>query len=222
MAHIQNDSATERRVVRGWEGGSRKTGKSRVQLWRDVRNDHFGRSALLLEQVERLGLPSTPLKLTEKRADRWRERWGHEQTEIDALAALNPAELRRLARAAVEPFHDPTLAQRNHALAERWRPAAQGRLDSHPDAIPAKRRIDDAHKELEEATASFNEATASFIKKVEDAVNSLPKIIRERSFSPRKPYLNGSVAPDPLFTTSDDYLEATQKLLSAKRQYDEP
>jgi predicted DNA-binding transcriptional regulator AlpA len=41
MAHIQNASATERRIVRGWEGASRKTGKSRVQLWRDVRNGHF-------------------------------------------------------------------------------------------------------------------------------------------------------------------------------------
>lgn len=99
---------------------------------------------------------------------------------------------------------------------------AQPRKDARQSPRRDKRRIDDAHKELEEATASFNEATASFNKKVEDAVNSLPKIIRERSFSPRKPYLNGSVAPDPLFTTSDDYLEATQKLLSAKRQYDEP
>jgi predicted DNA-binding transcriptional regulator AlpA len=41
MTHTQNASATERRIVRGWEGASRKTRKSRVQLWRDVRDDRF-------------------------------------------------------------------------------------------------------------------------------------------------------------------------------------
>ncbi len=52
--------------------------------------------ALTLEQVRRLDLPSTPLKATEHRGDKWRAVMQHEQTEIDALAALNPeAELRR-------------------------------------------------------------------------------------------------------------------------------
>ena len=45
--------------------------------------------ALSYDQVTRLDLPSTPLKETEKRGDKWREVWNHEQTEIDALAALN-------------------------------------------------------------------------------------------------------------------------------------
>ena len=47
--------------------------------------------ALTEEQVHALDLPSTPLKETEKRADRWREAHGGlEQTEIDALATLRP------------------------------------------------------------------------------------------------------------------------------------
>ena len=37
--------------------------------------------ALTVEQVGELGLPSTPLKETEKRASRWREAFGVEQTE---------------------------------------------------------------------------------------------------------------------------------------------
>ena len=43
------------------------------------------RVALTLDQVRELNLPSTPLKTTEKRADKWRARMEHEQTEIDAL-----------------------------------------------------------------------------------------------------------------------------------------
>jgi hypothetical protein len=42
--------------------------------------------ALTVEQVRNLGLPSTPLKDTERRADRWRQAFGVGQTEIDALA----------------------------------------------------------------------------------------------------------------------------------------
>jgi predicted DNA-binding transcriptional regulator AlpA len=42
---MSNDSSAPpkpgRKIVRGWEGAKRKTGKSRVQLWRDVRDNHF-------------------------------------------------------------------------------------------------------------------------------------------------------------------------------------
>ena len=50
--------------------------------------------ALNPEQVAALELPSTPLKESEKRGDRWREAFGIEQTEIDAL----PPYARRAAR----------------------------------------------------------------------------------------------------------------------------
>jgi hypothetical protein len=67
---------------------------------------------LTVEQVRSFQLPSTPLKETEKRADKWREVMGYEQVEIDSLAALRPAELRAIALEAVTPFHDRTLAER--------------------------------------------------------------------------------------------------------------
>jgi hypothetical protein len=73
--------------------------------------------ALNFDQVSSLGLPSTPLKETEKRGDRWREVWNHEQTEIDALATLNPAALRGIAEDFIRPFFDPTLAERTEAAA---------------------------------------------------------------------------------------------------------
>jgi DNA topoisomerase VI subunit B len=166
------------------------------------------RVALLPDQVKRLDLPSTPLKLTEKRADRWRERWGHEQTEIDALAALMPDELDRIARAALAPFHDPTLDQRNDARAERWRRAAQRRLGRDPHAAAARRRIEQAHKALERAIASFNNDVAS-------AIDTLPDIIPAYRFAPHRPRLGGTAA-EPLFTTRDDYAVAARKLIASK------
>jgi hypothetical protein len=68
--------------------------------------------ALTLGQVRRLELPSTPLKETELRGDHWRAVMHHEQTEIDALAALRPQALRRIALDAIKPFYDGTLQER--------------------------------------------------------------------------------------------------------------
>ena len=84
------------------------------------------RAGLTLDQVKgRVGLPGTPLKPTERRADRWREAMGHEQTELDAIATLQPAVLRRIAVDMVEAVTDPTLADRvgRRGLTGRSRPS---------------------------------------------------------------------------------------------------
>ena len=65
--------------------------------------------ALNPDQVRDLGLPSTPLKETEKRGDRWREAFGIEQTEIDALATLRPDVLREIIERAFDPYLDRDL-----------------------------------------------------------------------------------------------------------------
>src|SRR5262249_41039569 len=74
--------------------------------------------ALTLEQVRDLNLPSSPFKVTEKRAAKWREAMQqHEQTEIDAMVALHPDALREAVYRAIGPFYDSTL-KRRVALAE--------------------------------------------------------------------------------------------------------
>ena len=70
------------------------------------------RCALTADQVRQLGLPSTPMKETERRADKWRDRFGVEQTEIDALATLRPQELTKIVKAAIAPYWDKTLHAR--------------------------------------------------------------------------------------------------------------
>jgi hypothetical protein len=89
--------------------------------------------ALTVDQVRDLGLPSTPLKETEKRGDRWRDAFGIEQTEIDALATLRPDILRRIVRDALAPFYDDTLYRRVRAAHDEWQVEAQHVLDEHID-----------------------------------------------------------------------------------------
>lgn len=85
--------------------------------------------ALTVQQVRELGLPSTPLKSTERRAGRWREAFGVEQTEIDALATLRPGVLQELVTTAIEPYFDRSLAGRVNAYRLAWESKAQQWID---------------------------------------------------------------------------------------------
>ena len=88
------------------------------------------RVALLPAQVREYDLPSTPLKATEKRADPWREATGIEQTEIDALASLQPELLRQVAEDAIAPFYDRSLDRRVSEARRRWLDLAQRAVEA--------------------------------------------------------------------------------------------
>lgn len=94
--------------------------------------------ALTVEQVHEFGLPSTPLKETEKRAGGWRERYGVEQTEIDALATLRPDLLRSIVRQAVAPYYDATFYSRTQEAVRRAVDAAQERFEESLRETPVK------------------------------------------------------------------------------------
>jgi DNA repair ATPase RecN len=88
------------------------------------------RVGLIPGQVREYGLPSTPLKDTEKRADKWQSAMGVAQTEIDALAALQPQLLEELAVAAVSEFYDDTLEDRVQQARDEWEEEAQAIVDA--------------------------------------------------------------------------------------------
>jgi len=112
--------------------------------------------ALTVQQVRDLGLPSTPLKETERRADAWREAFGIEQTEIDALATLRPRDLEMIVVAAMERYYDATLARRVLAAQSAWEEEAQEAIEQQIDgaALYAIRqraavRLDELREEVE-------------------------------------------------------------------------
>ena len=87
-------------------------------------------ACLVPEQVREYGLPSTPLKATERRGDRWREAMGVEQTEIDALASLRPDLLKKIAQEALAPFFDSSLEARVTRARQAWLDEAQQVVES--------------------------------------------------------------------------------------------
>ena len=64
------------------------------------------------EQCIEYRLPRTPIKTTEPRAARFEERFGAGATELDALQALHPGELRRILEGELDRYYDHTLSNR--------------------------------------------------------------------------------------------------------------
>jgi hypothetical protein len=163
--------------------------------------------ALTLEQVRRLELPSTPLKETERRGDRWRAVMQHEQTEIDALAALRPGDLRLIALDAIEPFYDGTLEARVDEAESLWHQEAEELLTNRPGYQSAVGDIRAALRAVHEEVDAFDgaqEAAREAFQGVQLPPVNLPEPIIE------------ATAPRPLFTTGDDYVTACRRLIDHK------
>ena len=132
--------------------------------------------ALTVEQVRELQLPSTPLKETEKRADKWREAYGVEQTEIDALATLRPRDLERIVEAAIEPYFDASLRNRVEAARSDWEKAAQEALEEQVDRAALDAIRERAVGKLEEIRAEL-ESINNLLRMAADDVVGLPEAV---------------------------------------------
>jgi len=64
------------------------------------------------EQCKQYQLPRTPIKESEVRAGRFQEQYGEGATELDALEALRPGELRRVVEQAIRHYYDSSLDSR--------------------------------------------------------------------------------------------------------------
>ena len=167
--------------------------------------------ALTREQAEDLDLPSTPLKETEKRADRWRAAMGREQTEVDALATLRPRELTRIVTKAIAPFYDATLAQRVTSAKSDWEDRAREALDEqlgdeHRAALHGQlaEQLDAIRAQLEEIESQARLST-------EDLEIELPPI------EIPEPDVDESRQGKPLVSSSWPWAEQTRALIDRKR-----
>lgn len=184
----------------------------KLQAFRDL---HFPeldfqvhRAALTIDQVREFDLPSTPLKESERRADKWRQAFGVEQTEIDALATLRPEMLHQVARDAVAPFYDFDLESRVAEAYQEWRDAAQSVLDAEIDA--------DYLAEIQEQA----EQRLSELREQIDAINDSLRIDPGDVVLPRievpEAELTQGLAPPPLIDSRWSWLDQTKALIESK------
>ena len=59
------------------------------------------------DQCRRYRLPRTPIKETERRKSRFEQRFGVGATELDALEALHPGEMRQIVDTEISRYIDP-------------------------------------------------------------------------------------------------------------------
>jgi DNA topoisomerase VI subunit B len=189
---------------------ARKLQAMRILLYPNLQIE-LHRVALTLTQVREFGLPSSPIKATEKRKSKWTAAMGHEQTEIDALAALRPDDLRRIALDAVRPFFDFGLEERCQKASEAWRKEAEAKLLDHPAYAEAERQITAAHAEVKAAVEALEQVQADTYDELKDQLGI------EDTEIPMPETRIKAAAPVPLFTTDDDFVTATRKLIAEKK-----
>jgi hypothetical protein len=168
--------------------------------------------ALNPDQVRQYGLPETPLKEGEKRADDWYDAYGVMQTEIDALTALRPDLLRQIATDAISPFFDETLEARVDLAKQEWLADAQEAVDDQDGGLDGLR--DDALERL----ADMEDEVQAILDNVRiDADDfDLPAIP-----DPPQPVIDEAAQPKPLCDSAWDLAEQCRRLKAWKRYDDE-
>ena len=123
----------------------------KLQALRDLKSElhdmefKLYRVALTPDQVREYDLPVSPLQPTRSKAEiarraQWVKLMHTEQTELDALAALNPDLLTKLVKHAMEPFFDHEFVE---AMRE-WQEEADGLLaEAYENALGEIERIAD-------------------------------------------------------------------------------
>jgi hypothetical protein len=134
---------------------------------------------------------------------------GVQQTEIDALAALQPGLLRQLAREAITPFYDRTLDQRVSAARGAWLEQAQASVD--------RAASDDLMEAIRADAASQLDAMREQIAELNAALRIDPGAIELPPFEIPEPELNGDGGKPPLISSEWDFAEQCQALIASKR-----
>jgi hypothetical protein len=140
--------------------------------------------AVTVEQVAALGLPSSPLKDTERRAGCWRAAYGVEQNEIDPIATLQPQILARILREAIAPFYDATLDGRVARARAEWREQAQQRRTEQIDGAAPERIKAHAEARLSELQAEIEAINGELRLAIDDDFELPPIEIPEPSVDP--------------------------------------
>ena len=158
------------------------------------------------EQCREYRLPRTPIKESDRRKDKFEEKFGAGATELDALEALHPGEMAQLLEAEIDRYLDPTLDERVREvrwnLRHRLRQIAETVTEPHQD-------------EIDELTSNYEEIVAS-LEAWERSAEDLWSTITEEMEEERpnlsefeKPKARPANEPDGfvLFNSKRDYFD---------------
>ena len=171
------------------------------------------RACLTPDQVREYGLPDSPVKEGDKRGDAWKAATGMEQTEIDALATLQPDRLRQIARDVIAPFYDHTLDDRVRQAKAEWEEQAQQALDQQAGGDDLEALRAGAIERIEEKRAEVN-AILDDVWVDADEFELPEAVIPEAQLDPDR------VQPMPLCDSRWSFAEQTRRLIRSKNYLD--
>ena len=168
------------------------------------------RVAVTPDQVREYGFPSSPLKEKERRKDRWLELMGVEQTEIDALAALQPDLLRQMALDAISPFYDASLDQRVADARREWVKAARAALGEQLDM-----------ELLEQLQQNAQERLAELENDIAELADEISGDLTFPAAEVPEPEISALADGDPLIDSDWSFADQSRRLKASKAYEDE-
>ena len=164
---------------------------------------------LTLEQCQEWDLPETPLKETEKRADRWREAMGWAQTELDAALALVPSRFQKVVQDSLDQYWDEDVAWQAASLRRELMAKANARLADTigPEVLERIRIHAEAKlKELEGLAKEVNGALAFDPTEAGVLLPATPKVLTG----------DWQATKAALLDTADTWTRNTRRLIARK------
>lgn len=162
------------------------------------------------EQCVAYSLPRAPIKDTERRGARFEARFGEGATELDALEALHPGELRRILQAEIKRYWNP---DHDDQVAEAWAVFEIGLVKIN-DAVRAEfdAEVADINAEvraLGDVFAQVEQKTAALFYRMRQRLEEQQPV-----FKPPKIEFAADEDSNPLLDSRRDYLD---QLASYKR-----
>ncbi len=170
------------------------------------------------QQCREYRRPRTPIKESERRKDRFEEKFGTGATELDALEALHPGVMARLLEAEIDRHLDPTLEERVSEV--RWN--LRHRLREIQAAVtePHQDEIDELTSDYEGIVASLE----AWERSAEDLWSTITEELEEAQPNLsdfEKPEARPANEPDGfvLFDSKRDYLTQMDRYHEWQRRY---
>ena len=183
---------------------------------------------LLPEQVRRFRLPRNAIKESNRQAAEFERKFGAGATELDALEALHPGQLRKIVEKEIKRYVDPDLnaqvlaatAQVSNALAE-INTGVEGEYGAEIERLRAEyealaEQIEAfAEKAREQFEARFRARLDDLSERTEALFQGMRQSLRAEKPDPNEfdwpEAATGDEDPDPLFDSTRDYVEQVDR-----------
>jgi hypothetical protein len=154
------------------------------------------------EQCEEYELPRTPIKEDEKRAGRFEDRFGEGATELDALEAIHPGELKDILTWEIERYYDVELDENVDDIAS----GIDGEVDDANETV--QDRYADEIKALEKECAAIEERRKLLWQRIEASLDVEAPYIGDTDWP--EP-CDGDEDPGPLYDSKRSYVEQVDR-----------